>query len=347
MIYHAIQKYHISVYDDETFTEGSVDHINHYDFVYFEESPYRSTSIYGIKVFQDNALIKSAVIGAIGGGTSIHETSMISEDDRLLICCSDTIFCLSIPDLTLLWRTQADEATCFGIYKYQDSYIIHGELEISRLDRDGKILWQQGGADIFTTITDEQNFELSEHFIMVRDFENRVYKFDYDGNNLSTKPSIDTSMNKFKQLFESKKDVVNELGITFNDPCSDEDLAELEAKLNHSLPPDLIEFYTFCNGFSTDDWLFRVIPVHEAVDYKSELASNTFHFAEYMIYSDEWLIQLHEGDQYEVINNDHGTQEMTVQTTSILKFLDIYLTEGLFSKSDNNSFWDRLNKNRD
>jgi hypothetical protein len=37
---------------------------------------------------------------------------------------------------------------------------------------------------------------------------------------------------------------------------------------------------------------------------------------------------------------------MAVQTTSILKFMEIYLTEGLLSKLDNNSFWDRLNKNR-
>nr|WP_276903582.1 SMI1/KNR4 family protein [Pedobacter kyonggii] len=347
MTNYTTNKYHINIFDDEAFTEKSVDHVNHYDFVYFEKSKYRSTSIYGIKVFQDNVLIKSAVIGAIGGGTSIHETSVIIEDDRLLICCSDTIFCLSIPDLALLWRTQADGATCFEIYKYQDSYIIHGELEISRLDRDGKILWQQGGADLFTTITGEQDFELCEHFILAKDFENRVYKFDYEGNDLSKKPSIDTSMNKFKQLFESKKDEVNELDITFNAPCSDEDLADLESKLSFPLPPDLIEFYTFCNGFNTYDHLFRVIPVHEAVDYKSELANNVFHFAEYMIYSDQWLIQLQEGGQYEVINDDHGTQEMVVQTTSILKFLEIYLTEGLFSKLDNNSFWDRLNKTRD
>jgi hypothetical protein len=60
---------------------------------------------------------------------------MIIEDKRLLICCSDSIFCLSIPDLTLLWRTRADEATCFEILKYQDSYIVHGELEILRLDK--------------------------------------------------------------------------------------------------------------------------------------------------------------------------------------------------------------------
>jgi len=182
MINHTTNKYHINIFDDEAFKEDSVDHVNHYDFVYFEESKYRSTSIYGIKVFKNGTLIKSAAIGAIGGGTSIHETSTIIEDGRLLICCSDTIFCLSIPDLALLWRTQADGTTCFEIYKYQDTYIIHGELEISRLDRDGKILWQQGGADIFVTTDDEQSFELTKHFIMAKDFENSVYKFDYDGN---------------------------------------------------------------------------------------------------------------------------------------------------------------------
>jgi ABC-type ATPase with predicted acetyltransferase domain len=42
----------------------------------------------------------------------------------------------------LLWWTKADQATFFEINKYQESDIIHGELEISRLDKDGKITWQ-------------------------------------------------------------------------------------------------------------------------------------------------------------------------------------------------------------
>ncbi|MDQ0637473.1 hypothetical protein QF042_001038 [Pedobacter sp. W3I1] len=154
-------------------------------------------------------------------------------------------------------------------------------------------------------------------------------------------------MNKFKQLFKDHKREVKKLGITLNDPCSDEDLADLESKLSFPLPLDLIDFYKFCNGFETDDYLFRIVPIAEAVDYRSELKSNTFYFAEYMIYSDQWLIQLREGGQYEIINDNHGSQDMTVQTTSILKFLEIYLTEGLFSKLDHNSFWDRLNKNRE
>jgi hypothetical protein len=131
MTHSTTDKYRIDIYADQTFTEGSADNVIQYDFVYFDKSEYQFPSVFGIKIFQDNTLIKSAVIGSIGGGTGIHDTSTIIENDRLLICCSDTIFCLSIPDLTLFWRTKADQATCFEIYKYQDSYIIHGELEKS------------------------------------------------------------------------------------------------------------------------------------------------------------------------------------------------------------------------
>ena len=84
--------------------------------------------------------------------------------------------------MKLLWKTKADQATSFEIYKYKDCYIVHGELEISRLDKHGKIVWQKSGADIFTTMDGEQDFELTEDFIFARDFENRTYKFDYNGN---------------------------------------------------------------------------------------------------------------------------------------------------------------------
>jgi len=94
---------------------------------------------------------------------------------------------LSIPELTLLWRTHADQGTCFEIYKYQGSYIVHGEFEISRLHKNGKIIWQQSGADIFTTIEGRKDFELTDKYIIATDFENRVCKFDYDGNSFTDK----------------------------------------------------------------------------------------------------------------------------------------------------------------
>lgn len=137
-------------------------------------------------IFQDDKLLKSAVIGSTGGKTGIGKNSIIIESGRLLVCCSDTIFCLSIPDLTLLWCKQADQITCFEIFKYLDSYIIHGEVEISRLDKNGNILWQQSSADIFTTLEGKDNFFVAENYIIATDWKNRKYKFDFNGTILQT-----------------------------------------------------------------------------------------------------------------------------------------------------------------
>jgi hypothetical protein len=182
-----IGQYQIDIFQDETFKIGSVDNLNNYDFEYFDESEYVFPSTFGVKLFDKGNLFKSAIIGSNGGGTGIHNNSVIYEESRFLICCSDSIFCLSIPDLKLIWKIKADQFTCFGIFKYQDNYIVHGELEISRLDNNGNILWQQSGADIFTTLSGQNGFKLTDTFIEVADFENRIYRFDYDGKDYTDK----------------------------------------------------------------------------------------------------------------------------------------------------------------
>ena len=181
MKHYTTEKYRIDIYADQAFTEDSADNVNKYDFVYFDKSEYYFPTVFGVKTFQNDTLIKSAVIGSIGGGAGIHETSTIIENDRLLVCCSNTIFCLSIPDLTLLWRTQADQTACFQIFKLQSDYLVHGELQISRLNKDGKIIWQFSGADIFTTSDGKENFIITDNYILATDWENRKYKIDFNG----------------------------------------------------------------------------------------------------------------------------------------------------------------------
>ena len=178
---HTVGQYQIDIYHDETFQQASADNSHHYDHVYFDSSEYILPTMFGIKVYRDEELVTTAIVGSIGGGTTNHDKATIFEADRFLICCSDTVFCLSIPDLSLLWKTKADEATCFEIFKYQDSYIVHGEMEITRLDRNGNIQWQQNGADIFTTLDGQGNFKLTDDYIIVTDWQNRKYKFGYDG----------------------------------------------------------------------------------------------------------------------------------------------------------------------
>jgi len=189
-----IGQYQIEIYNDKTFKKFSVDNVHEYDYVYINDSLYEVSTVFGIKVYSDHKILTSAVIGSIGGGNTNLENITILKTDKLIICCSDLVFCLSIPDLKLLWQTKADDATCFEIFKYKEDYIIHGELKITRIDYNGNIVWQQSGADIFTTLDGIDTFKLTEEFIIVKDWENRIYHFDYDGQNL-------TDMKQFSKWF--------------------------------------------------------------------------------------------------------------------------------------------------
>jgi hypothetical protein len=177
-----IEKYKIDFFTDETYKVGSVDNINKYDLEYLEAENKRNSTFVGVKIYENQKLVKSTIIGSEGGNSGISENSKIIEENRILICCADKIFCLSFPELSLIWKTKADEISCFEIFKRENFYIIHGEMLISKLDESGKILWQKGGAEIFTSISAENIFELNEKHIVVNDWENRIYKFDYDGN---------------------------------------------------------------------------------------------------------------------------------------------------------------------
>ena len=180
-----IVKYKIEIYSDETFEIDYTENLNKYDFQYFEdENKYNSTFV-GVKIYENGELKRSTIIGSEGGNTGINENSKIIEQNRILICCADKIFCLSFPELNLVWKTKSDEMSCFEIFKKEDYYIVHGELEITKLNDNGKILWQKSGADIFTTVNGKNDFELTDKYIIATDWENRIYKFDYDGNDFT------------------------------------------------------------------------------------------------------------------------------------------------------------------
>src|SRR5689334_23275388 len=87
-----IGEYQIDIYRDETFKKGSADNLHNYDIEHLDESEYVFPTMFGIKVFKGDHLLKTAIIGSIGGGTTNHKNAVIFEDTRLLICCADTIF---------------------------------------------------------------------------------------------------------------------------------------------------------------------------------------------------------------------------------------------------------------
>lgn len=60
-------------------------------------------------------------------------------------------------------------------------YLVHGEIETSRIDNNGNIVWQFGGSDIFVSFDEEYSFRLFSDHIQLIDFYNKKYKLDFDG----------------------------------------------------------------------------------------------------------------------------------------------------------------------
>ncbi len=126
--------------------------------------------------------IKSIVLTAGGSVSSLWEKSALLDGDRLLVACGNEVFCILLPTLELLWYTQVDMATCFEIVPYQHDYITHGEVEISRLNKQGEILWQFSGKDIFVSPTERTpSFTLIPKGIELIDFNYESYLIDYQG----------------------------------------------------------------------------------------------------------------------------------------------------------------------
>jgi len=171
-------QYLIELVENKDFNAHASIVFNPYQKSYINHSEYISSTKIGIRVIEDGNVMSSAIIGALGGGTRIGEHIYIVEKDRILLCCSDSIFCLSIPSLDLIWEKRVDRATCFQVFKHADHYLIHGELEVSKLDRNGYILWQFTGKDIFVNLDGKKEFELTEEYIKAVDFSNNEYLID-------------------------------------------------------------------------------------------------------------------------------------------------------------------------
>ena len=153
---------------------------------YQERHPYdREVGDYdqliGIRLYENEEPIGKVLLVADTYNV-LNEKGILLDNDRLLVACGYEVFCIFLPSLELLWHMQVDMATCFEIAPYQDDYITHGEVEISRLNKQGEILWQFSGKDIFVSpIERTPSFTLTPEGIELVDFNYESYLIDYDG----------------------------------------------------------------------------------------------------------------------------------------------------------------------
>ena len=137
----------------------------------------------------------------------------------------------------------------------------------------------------------------------------------------------------FEQLFKRHNKEAASLGLSLTRPATRDEIKSLEAHIGHPVPREIRDFYTFCNGFETLDYLFRVIPLHEALQTVQQSRDRIIDFAEYMIYSDTWTLEILNEEQYVITNANHKTGEV-ILTNSIPEFLERYFDgHGLFGEN--------------
>jgi hypothetical protein len=168
----------IVIENDETYTSGSADNIHSYDIEYsLGDASFRPSSQHSIAVRNGDDVLRSCILLTDGGATGIHEYSALIHDRSCIIAVGPFMCSLQLPSLELSWKTEVDSATCFGVYysAKHNCFISHGELEISRVEPDGKVLWQTGGADIFTN-----GFELHDNHVEAVDWNDKRYRMKMD-----------------------------------------------------------------------------------------------------------------------------------------------------------------------
>jgi hypothetical protein len=175
------EQYTVNLVDDPSFKPGSADNLFNYDNIYYDEKQFQPTSKHGIRVTRSEQSFASAIICETGGGTTIHENSFILKNDNLLICCCAKVYSFKLPELTLNWKKRFDTATCFAIHPFKKDFIIHGELEIKRIDIEGNVKWDFSARDIFVTQDGTEAMRLFEDRIELTDWEGDKYVLDEYG----------------------------------------------------------------------------------------------------------------------------------------------------------------------
>jgi hypothetical protein len=156
---------------------------------------YKPSSIHVIQVSENGMEKCSALLAECGGATGISNNSFILKDERIFICCSNTVYSLNLIDLSINWRKEFDDVTCFGIHEFEDDFIIHGELSVSRIDHKGNIKWNYCPRDILVNLDGKEVFKIIDNYIELIDFQGYKYILSKDGEVLS---SINIFMRQLK-----------------------------------------------------------------------------------------------------------------------------------------------------
>jgi hypothetical protein len=76
-----------------------LDNLLGFDALYLNDDGYKPNSMQSIHLHRDGVPLKSILLGADGGGTGVYDNTALLDNYRVVTCCADTVFCLSVAGL--------------------------------------------------------------------------------------------------------------------------------------------------------------------------------------------------------------------------------------------------------
>jgi hypothetical protein len=154
---------------------------------------------------------KMCLIKGIEGGSYLHQSdekdncqSVKIDDNNLIMSLGFNFISLNLNNLSLNWNLKPDMAEVFEFYDFQNDYLLRGEVEIHRIDKNGQIKWSYGGRDIWVNMDGKREVQIEDNAIRLLDFDSNEYLIDFDGNTLEDKP-IDKTVKPRRKWWQLNK----------------------------------------------------------------------------------------------------------------------------------------------
>ena len=182
--------YKIAIVKDETFTLDSVDN-KPYDYIFNPVGFRRSDFYMAYSINIDDGIGKKR-IALIGSAYGRVDNSAVMEDDTLIVLANTILVSIDCRTISMKSHEIKSDTIPFfkvllGIYRFDNAYIVHGEIDILKLSPAFEIEWSYSGGDIFITQDGSCPFRIENDIIHLTDWNGRKYAVNKFGKDMAGK----------------------------------------------------------------------------------------------------------------------------------------------------------------
>ncbi len=141
------------------------------------DAEFRTVFLIIVKSFQSRTRI-----GLVGSFFSNPDHCAVLDGANLIVLMNDIIVHIHLESMEIISHKEIGDTPYFALYLIHKGYIVHGELEILRLDNAFNRIWDFRGSDIF--VTQDATHEpiiIAKDQILLEDWNGIRYALDMDG----------------------------------------------------------------------------------------------------------------------------------------------------------------------